>query len=396
MKDIQGMKLINFTIENFKSFLDKQTITFDLDCNNVDIFVGPNNSGKSNIFQAIAFYKSFIQKSTAFESDKEQLEPFAFHIDSKDKPITLSAEMQTKKSVYVYEFSYQGSKVVDETLKRSAISEKKVFKTIFSRPSMDKNRYADFGFDSKLLRSTRDDALVLTKAFENNNKYALEIFDWLSHLRFVSGSPSKRDTARKISEDEEFKGKVLDLLRRADLCIQDLESVKSSLPDEFIDQLPVYKAIRSKLDRTTYEVRTTHMVYDNNGKVVGTKTMSLNSESTGTRRIFELAYPILDTLESGNILYIDEFETHLHPKECEFLIELFKSEEENKNKAQLIINTHNSQLIDLVGRDSVHLAGKNKQEQTVIGSISKKIRADDQSLEKKYYKGLFGAVPNIQ
>lgn len=389
------MKLRSFSIENFRSFYTEQKVEFDLDKNNVDIFVGPNNSGKSNIFHALALFKIFIQKSTAFESEKEQLVPFAFNTESNNLPTTLEVEMEINKHVYRYKFSYQNEKVVSEILKRSPISGKLKYQTIFSRLSMDKGTYSENGFDSKMLRSTRSDALVLTKAFENNNKYALEMFEWLKHLRFMSEGMKKNYTAERVSEDTEFKLRVLELLRRADLYIQDLSSTKSSIPDEVFDQLPVYKAFRSKLDRTTYDVSTTHLVHDAEGRVVDTKQMPLSTESVGTNRIFELAFPILDTLDNGYIFYIDEFETHLHPRECKFLIELFMSAE-NTSGAQLIINTHNTQLLDLVGRDSVHLVGKNSKEETVIGQISKSVRSDDLLLEKKYSKGMFGAVPNIK
>ena len=49
----------------------------------------------------------------------------------------------------------------------------------------------------------------------------------------------------------------------------------------------------------------------------------------------------------------------------------------NPNKAQLILNTHNLQIIDLVGRNGVHLVGKNNKEQTILGVIPKNIRLDD-------------------
>ncbi len=389
------MKLVSFSISNFRSFLSEQSVSFDIDDTNVDIFVGPNNSGKSNILQAMAVFKSFIQSSTSFQAPRELLAPFAFNEDAENIPTTLSAEMQLDKFIYSYSFSVQNSKVTSEVLKRCKLNSKKSYDTLFSRLSMDKNRYEEFGFDSKILRATREDSLVLTKAFENNNKYALDVFNWLNHFLFVSGSLEQNSTAKRISEDDEFKNKVLDLLRRADLSIQDLNSTKINVPDDIFDQLPIYKSVKSKLDRTAWDVRTTHMVYDSSGKVTKTHAMPIATESTGTRRIFELASPILDSLENGNILYIDEFETHLHPKECEFLVELFTSEE-NSNNAQLILNTHNAQLLDRVGRDSIHLVGKNSREETIIGKISKNIRTDDKLLEKKYTKGMFGAVPNIQ
>ena len=389
------MKLVSFSISNFRSFLSEQSVSFDVDDTNVDIFVGPNNSGKSNILQAMAVFKSFIQSSTSFQAPRELLAPFAFNEEAKNMPTTLSAEMQLDKFIYSYSFSVQDSKVTSEVLKRCRLNSKKSYDTLFSRLSMDKNRYKEFGFDSKMLRATREDSLVLTKAFENNNKYALDVFNWLNHFLFVSGSLEQNGTAKRISEDDEFKKKVLDLLRRADLSIQDLNSTKINVPDDIFDQLPIYKSVKSKLDRTAWDVRTTHMVYDSSGKVTRTRAMPKATESTGTRRIFELASPILDSLENGNILYIDEFETHLHPKECEFLVELFTSEE-NSSNAQLILNTHNAQLLDRVGRDSIHLVGKNSREETIIGKISRNIRTDDKLLEKKYTKGMFGAVPNIQ
>jgi AAA15 family ATPase/GTPase len=389
------MKLISFSISNFRSFLSEQSVNFDIDDTNVDIFVGPNNSGKSNILQAMAVFKSFIQSSTSFQSPRELLTPFAFNDEAENMPTTLSAEMQLDKFIYFYSFSIQNSKVTSEVLKRCKFNSKKSYETLFSRLSMDKNRYEEFGFDSKILRSTREDSLVLTKAFENNNKYALDVFHWLDHFLFVSGSLEQNSTAKRISEDDEFKTKVLDLLRRADLSIQDLSSTKVNVPDDIFDQLPIYKSVKSKFDRTAWDVRTTHMVYDSSGKVVRTRTMPIGTESMGTRRIFELASPILDSLEKGNILYIDEFETHLHPRECEFLVELFTSKD-NSSNAQLILNTHNAQLLDHVGRDSIHLVGKNNREETVFGRISKNIRTNDKLLEKKYTKGMFGAVPNIQ
>jgi len=389
------MKLVSFSISNFRSFLSEQLVSFDIDDTNVDIFVGPNNSGKSNILQAMAVYKSFIQSSTSFQSPRELLTPFAFNEEAENMPTTLSAEMQLDKFIYSYSFSIQDSKVTSEVLKRCKLNSKKSYETLFSRLSMDKNRYEEFGFDSKMLRATREDSLVLTKAFENNNKYALDIFRWLDHFLFVSGSLEQNSTAKRISEDDEFKTKVLDLLRRADLSIQDLSSTKVNVPDDIFDQIPIYKSVKSKFDRTAWDVRTTHMVYDSLGRVVRTRAMPIGTESMGTRRIFELASPILDSLDKGNILYIDEFETHLHPRECEFLVELFTSKE-NGNNAQLILNTHNTQLLDRVGRDSIHLVGKNNREETILGKISKNIRTNDKLLEKKYTKGMFGAVPNIQ
>ena len=77
------------------------------------------------------------------------------------------------------------------------------------------------------------------------------------------------------------------------------------------------------------------------------------------------------------------------------MVSLF-DKQNNPNDAQLIINTHSSQLLNWLGRNNVHLVGKNAHEETIIEKISTEIRADDSSLEKKYLNGLLGAVPNIK
>ncbi len=182
-------------------------------------------------------------------------------------------------------------------------------------------------------------------------------------------------------------------MQKADLYIQDLSVAEVDIPEVVISAFS--DEVRSKVNKTTYDVTTTHMVYDDRGNIVKAAHLPLSAKSTGTRRIFELAFPILDSLENGNILCIDEFEVNLHPKECTFLVSLFSSDN-NKKGARLIITTHNTQLLDQVGRNSVHLVGKNRREETILGQISKNIRSDDKLLEKKYNKGLFGANPNIR
>lgn len=389
------VKLISFSINNYASFLTEQTVEFNLDDKNVDAFFGPNGSGKTNLFNALAFFKTYIRNSTSFQARNISYSPFAFSVENQNLPTKFKAEMQSESEVYLYSFSILDGTIVNEILRQRPIGKAKRYTTIFRRSSISKNRYEAYGFTPSLLSTTRDDALVLTKAWENNNKYALRVFEWIEHLQFVSGDQNINETAKRVMEDDKFKTKVLDLLRRADLYIQDISVSQVNMPDEFLKNLPFTNAIKSKIDRIGYNVMTTHMVYDAAGSVIQAKAMPVTIESKGTMRIFELAYPIIDTLEKGNILYIDEFETYLHPRECTFLVGLFESQN-NKNNAQLIINTHNTQLIDQIGRNSVHLVGKNNKQETILGRIPKDIRSDDKALEKKYTKGMFGATPNIE
>ena len=58
--------------------------------------------------------------------------------------------------------------------------------------------------------------------------------------------------------------------------------------------------------------------------------------------------------------------------------------------------THATQIMNQVDRKNIYLFGKNAKEETVIGNIPGTIRQDDRLIEKKYLKGLFGSIPNVE
>ena len=61
------MKIESISIENFRSFKDKIIIS---DLSDINIFIGPNNAGKSNILEALRFIEA-ITRSQAQQSYSE-------------------------------------------------------------------------------------------------------------------------------------------------------------------------------------------------------------------------------------------------------------------------------------------------------------------------------------
>lgn len=398
------MRLLSFSITNFKSFNKKQSIQFSESSgnkNNVTVIVGPNSSGKSNLFKALAFFRQFILNSTQYGGRRLFYEPFLLKDKVLYNPTVFEAEFKNDDFIYNYNFSLQHingantSNVTAEALSRKRVNSP-TNETIFSRKSIRNNAYDQFGFDNALLKTTSDDSLVLTRAYESNNKIAKDVFNCIEHLHYGVGSRMTNDTAKKIMEDNNYKLKVLELLKQADLFIQDLSVMAVNMPDDVLNSLPFKDAYKKSIDRTGYQVTTTHLIHDEAGNVISTRPFSMDQqESMGTKRIFELAYPLIEVLEHGSVLYMDEFEMFLHPKECEFILNLFNSEH-NPNGAQLIINTHMTTLMDQVGKNNVYLIGKNGQEESIIGKLPSSLRADDSVINKKYMNGFLGALPNIE
>jgi len=82
------------------------------------------------------------------------------------------------------------------------------------------------------------------------------------------------------------------------------------------------------------DVLTTHKKYDDNNNLVGKVNLSLDDdESFGTRKFFALTGSVLDALENGNALVIDELDSKLHPNLVCKIVSLFNSKEKNPKNA---------------------------------------------------------------
>ncbi|MDO4271609.1 MAG: AAA family ATPase [Candidatus Saccharibacteria bacterium] len=383
------MRVINFSVANFRSFYNKQTINFNVN-NNVDAIFGANGAGKSNLYKALDFFLSFTRYSS-INNYVAATSRFKL-INDNERNTEFEIEFVDDGKQYKYGFQYDDKKIVKEFL--SILSNNNRYKTIFQRASVKNGTYDSNGFTRELLKLTRDDTLLLTKAWENNVKIARSVFEAFSRIHMYSGMTSP-STAKRIIGNDDFKEQVLEFLRKSDMDIYDVSIKKVEPPVELFKVLSVDNQVK-KDDLFAYQINTVHLVRDSNGKVVGATNMDIQSEeSSGTQRIFDLAEPIVDALNVGGVLYIDEFEMNLHSKECELIVRLFMSEE-NTNRAQLIINTHDNDLMDVIGRNGIHLLSKNYLGETVINPVPSSIRSDDRAIGRKYNKGLLGAVPNVR
>ena len=119
-------------------------------------------------------------------------------------------------------------------------------------------------------------------------------------------------------------------------------------------------------------------------------------ESDGTQRLIELLDVILNQGED-KVFVIDELNRSLHPQMTIKFVETFLKFSEKK-MTQLIITTHESNLMDLniLRRDEIWFAEKEKNNDTSLYTLEKfKIRYD-KVVAKDYLAGRYGAVPVFQ
>jgi AAA15 family ATPase/GTPase len=395
------IQLLSYSIENFRSFSDKQILTLgETDSRSVTAIFGPNSGGKSNTGRALAVLQGMIINSSN-ASFVLPYDPFLLKKGNESKDTCFEIYFKFDKRVFVYSVSYNSVRITEEILREKSEQVDR-YKVIFHRTSGGvQNASANrFGFGKTLTKKTRNETLLITKAREDNNEYANIVFDLMNSIMILPGdNPELQNLAvNLIGRNPALKEKTMKFLRNSDFSIQDFIIEDVPISDDLLATLPFNDEIKLNIKNSGgTTIRTSHVVRDADRKVVGmTRFDLIGQESMGTRKFFEMAAPIIHVLDTGGTLYIDEFGAYLHPALANAIIALFKSDE-NKG-ASLILNSHNTSIMDqtCLVREDIYLIEKNLSEESIITSLSHKAVRESESFEKRYRNGLYGGIPIIR
>jgi len=396
-----SMSIIEFSVENFKIFKERTTFsmlarksehTFENNGQNLlktSLIYGPNASGKSTLLNAFGLLKEgVIRSANNPEGSNLPYLPFLFS-DNNDKPAFHEIIFSLENKIFRYNFSILKNQIVTENLfeilstgedKKYLIRKEQAFKL-----------FNDFE-DSKDIAEvkTRKEVLFLSAASQWNNELAMKIVNGFKNINIISGPDSggyRGYTIELIKKNVEIKDKILGFLQKADFSIIDIEVKRIPLPEHIRKQMMFMntKDIPSVVDTVFF----LHSKFDSKNKKMGTEKLNLGDESAGTQKFFDILGPMVDTLENGKVLLIDEFDNSLHPLLTKFIIDLFKKN--NPKNAQLIVTTHDTSL----------LSYKNDFIKDGAGNLFSLAEFDldlrnDTEFSKKYLEGRFGALPFIE
>jgi uncharacterized protein len=202
-----------------------------------------------------------------------------------------------------------------------------------------------------------------------------------------------KDLSVKFISDEGWKQKIISFLKIADLGIEDILYKKN--PSEIIGKTGY--AGGNYFVPETETISSVRKIFNLNGEEIMTCKWDIEeNESDGTQKFFNYSGVVTTTLLMGKTLVLDEFDARLHPMLTKKIVEMFNSPTINKNGAQLVFVTHDTNLLDnsLLRRDQIYFTEKNKMQETVLYSLAdfKGIR-NDASYEKDYINGKYGAIP---
>jgi AAA15 family ATPase/GTPase len=391
--------LIQFSVNNYHSIKDTITLNMLVSKSKNDklknffsirnykllrsvVIYGANASGKSNIIKAMAFMRNFVLNTFKIiqSTDKLPHEPFKLSTETENSSTTFEIIFFKDNIKFRYGFEYDSDIIYSEWL---FSDEKGKEAKLFTR-DVDEGDYVNREkfkegfkfFDRKNERiNISKNQLFIWKCDQENGKISKSILDWFKDFNVLDGVSIEKNITLGLIEKLNLKKEVLELVKTGDIDIDDI--VKEEEIDNF---------------------NTLHKKYNKNGNVIGKEEFDLSDESTGTKKLFYLAAPIIDTLQNGKVLVIDELEANLHPILTQNLIKLFNDENVNKKNAQLIFTTHDTNLLkpSIFRRDQIWFSEKNKFSSTEIYSLVefKGVRASE-DFEKQYIQGKYGAIPYI-
>ena len=122
----------------------------------------------------------------------------------------------------------------------------------------------------------------------------------------------------------------------------------------------------------------------------------LDSESAGTRHLVHV-YPQLHfVLENGHMAVMDALDSDFHTELSVEILDWFRREDTNPQKAQLICSIHNLSILDDLEKEEVFIVDKGTDGATsVYGARDIMGLRRTGNLQKQYRSGIMGGLPTF-
>lgn len=410
------------------------------------VVYGANASGKSNLVKALKFVQNSVLTShkaqngiksepfklteTINEESKFYIEfaslderyGYGFSLDKENVTNEYLYLLSKKKQVCVYERTYDRNSDSYETT--SQIDE---FIFVKSEDPSEKSKFNEAQISEFLLliKYTANNSLFISEAIDKNLEKKIPLIRHLVapmfyffkyKLTVIFPDTSYAGITRDVREHNDEKPEYAELLNRFDTGVSDVSSevvAPNSLPDALVEAAEQQLKTRNFLPMEYKGVRY-GFEYDESDNLVISKvvtsrkiseskttTFDLEEESDGTCRLLDLLPAISSRHRSnpdaGKVYIIDEFDRSLHPNISKDLVNLFFNGGTTHDEDQLIVTTHESNLLDneLLRRDEIWFVQKEDDQSSILYSLNDYNERFDKDLRKAYLSGTYGAVPFI-
>lgn len=418
--------IINFSVQNFGSIKDKQTLSFEatksthlentyvvhiggLRLLKVAMIYGANASGKTTVLKALDFLRGLVLEPEDKKTDELHFDPFLFDIKTPKQSSIISIEFLQHEIKYFYEIEFSKKAVLREELYFHNPNKANIFKrktdllSQYTQITFGNKIKNDKSFAKNLQANTLWNNTVLGGYLKTNIDFQElhEVLEWFeSYLNplIYGGTKLEEFVTSKIDKAEVSKIDVVNILKKADLNISDIVIKKKDVPQKFLDFLKMIegddaiKELEEQGKTQTTVVDFEHTV--NNRKF----SLPLELESQGTKRYYGFAGILALLLKNPTAFAIDELEASLHPDlYLHFLLSFLL----NSKKSQLITTTHNREIFnnrDIFRNDAIWFTNKDENCATELYSLSdfdSSTVRNTTNIFNAYKSGKLNATPNL-
>lgn len=411
--------LLRFSVSNFGSLRDKQELSMiasnaikDEPAGLIDtpelrnekilpaaVIYGANASGKSNFVKAMAHMRGLVRNShrQGEPGGPVPLNPFLLDPVYAEKPSTFYIDFIWSDARYSYGFEATGKEFAAESLyvwrgsHRSLLFERKRQTFEFGRSLKGRNKIIE--------DLTRPNSLFLSAAVQNNHEELTEIANFFSSTRINLAYPMPAGVISARLADQGVDKKILNLLHEIDIGVTDARVHETPI-DQKDKEIELRNAVLAVLQQRTgtppqLEVKSKFIELGHQTTDGKTVFLDLEDESAGTVQLLYILGPIFRALGEGRVVVIDEFGSRLHTRASEIILSLFNNKETNPKGAQLIVATHDTNLLNAKGlrRDQVWFTEKDETGATHLYPLTDIETRKGDKLEKGYLQGRYGAIP---
>ena len=397
--------IAEFTIENFFSIKSQQKISFEPSSDifmsdeysyevkngvkllKVGIIYGANASGKTNILNAIDFFRMLVLRMPKDRNEQTGVVPFMLDETSRNEPTKMSMIFYINQSKYILTFELDAKYIHSETLTvYDSIRPTKLYSRSYDASS--DSSIIEFGVNLKMTKKSQDvisgntinNSSVLAAFGKSNvertklnavyDYFAKQVKEVLAPGMLLSGYVKSR-----LDKDEsgDLKKFILNFLKASDFNIEDVilrEEEKLITPEleQLIQNVPIGDDAKSDMLRKG-KITNTELTFKHKA---GDRLYDLSEEyeSNGTMRFLGMAVILNFLLKTNRFVPIDEVETSIHYELLAYFIKVFLANSEGTS--QMLLTTHDINLLneDFIRRDTIWFTDKDEFGETKIVRLS--------------------------
>lgn len=429
--------LVDFRVQNFRSFNTEQEFSMVASTSTKENFntqntievnkfgiknvlksaaiFGANASGKTNLLLALQCLQEILKNSLNKTSNTlEKVTPFLLQDSPHEQDTELEVSFIANDKLFRYGICINQNKIKEEWLywtenaRETLLFSRKQQTVEFNKRSFSEAKdFVTKQGDEFIIEKTKPHIPFVTVLSQFDGEKSNMVVGWITTL-FPIFSSSKDASFNKLltfsffEQSSEFNEWATNVLKS--IQIDGIELINEESLSGFQEATQDIKERETLLvARRLEELAEKNFQSQNNIRVIKKShsteqpfSLPFTLESEGTKQLIEMLGPIYLTIKQNAILIIDEFDSKFHTLLSEFFIKLFH--QHNNSKGQLIITTHDTNLLNkaLYRRDQIWFVDKSEQSASELFSLveyKEHYTRRDDSYSKDYLAGKYGAIP---